>query len=168
MYNRTMKSRRGFTPIQSGFTLIELIISISITLLLVGGVVSNYNAFNETQLLTQTALTLKNNFRLAQVKAVAVEKPSSGCTQLIGYRVTFDTSSYATQAQCTEGPVGGISSVRLPDGVTFSPIPGAATFAVLSGALANGAPVSVTLMGRQRSYLLQISTNGTVADMGLQ
>ncbi len=151
-----------------GFTLIELVITVGISMLLIGGIVVNYNSFNDTQALKQVGLTLKNNLRLAQVKSTSVIKPESGCTQLVGYRVTFAASSYATQAQCTEGLVGEATTVVLPSGVTFSPIPTSVTFAALTHTLVSGNPLNVTLLGRSKRYLLQISANGEVEDVGLQ
>lgn len=151
-----------------GFTMIELIITVSISMLLIGGIVVNYNSFNDTQVLKQAGLTLKNNLRLAQVKATSAEKPESGCTQLVGYTATFSTSSYTTQAQCTEGLVGGAATVVLPSGVTFFPIPTSVTFAALTQTLLSGTSVNVTLQGRSKSYLIQVSTNGEVTDVGLQ
>lgn len=151
-----------------GFTMIELIITVSISMLLIGGIVVNYNSFNDTQVLKQAGLTLKNNLRLAQVKATSAEKPESGCTQLVGYTLTFSASSYTTQAQCTEGLVGAAVTVVLPSGVTFSPIPTSVTFAALTQTLLSGTPVDVTLQARSKSYLIRVSTNGEVTDVGLQ
>lgn len=162
-------SRKPFLrAIVGGFTMIELVITVGISMLLIGGIVVNYNSFNDDQVLKQAGLTLKNNLRLAQVKTTSVEKPESGCTQLVGYTVTFSLSSYATQAQCTEGLVGDIATVVLPSGVTFSPIPSAMTFAALTNTLLSGSSVDVTMQGRSKSYLLQISSNGEITDVGLQ
>lgn len=151
-----------------GFTLIELIISIAIIMLLVGGVVASYNSFNTTQLLTQTGLSLKNNLQLMRVKATAVEKPTSGCTQFLGYRITFAASSYSMQPLCTEGLVGVAQTINLPQGVSFSPVPSVVTFAALSGGLTGGATVNLTLIAQSSSYLVQVSSNGTIIDEGLQ
>jgi hypothetical protein len=148
--------------------MIELVITVGISMLLIGGIVVSYNSFNDTQVLKQAGLTLKNNLRFAQVKATSAEKPESGCTQLVGYTVTFTVSSYETQAECTEGLVGPAATVVLPSGVTFSPIPASVTFAALTHTLVSGATVTVTLAGRSNTYILLISANGEVTDVGIQ
>jgi prepilin-type N-terminal cleavage/methylation domain-containing protein len=151
---------------EAGFTLLELLVAISVTLLLVGVMVSGYTSFNETQSVTQAALTFKNNVHAASVNAQAVKKPSSGCTQLTGYTVTFASDRYTIQAQCTEGLVGDIREVRLPSGVTFSPVPSPVTFLALTAKLSSPATVNVSFVGRTKTYQLILAGNGEITDVG--
>ena len=72
-----------------GFTLIEILVAVGIAMVIVGGVIVNYNAYNDTQKVKQVAQTLKNNLRFAQAQALAGRKPTSGCTTLVGFTVTL-------------------------------------------------------------------------------
>ena len=152
-----------------GFTLIEVIVSVSIALALVGGMIVNYNGYNDRQTLKQTALTLKNNLRFAQAKAQSGEKPAPACTELIGWAVTFVSGGYATQASCNpEGLVGDITSVTFPSGVTASPVPAAIIFRVLSRGTMLVSAETITLSGFSQTYALEVSPGGDISDLGLQ
>lgn len=150
-----------------GFTLIELIITIAVSMLLVGGAVAGYNSFNDTQVLKQAGLSLKNNLQFASVKAQAVDKPVSDCTELIGYRVTFTSSSYSIAAQCTEGALA-MQTIALPSGFTFSPVPADITFVVLTRRLLSDTQTDIIIVGRSGSYILELNPNGNIVDLGVQ
>lgn len=151
---------------KKGFTLIELIVAIGISLLAVGGLIVNYNNYNDNQRLKQAALTLKNNLRFAQTQAVSAKKPASGCTQLVGYTVSFTSGTYAIVGACTEGAVGDVLSVTLPSGITFSPVPSSFIFDVLNRGLVGSDAVTITLAGIAKSYRIQISSGGDINDLG--
>ncbi len=151
-----------------GFTLIELIVTITIVLLLSGGAIVQYNAFTDNQRLKQAALTLKSNFRFAQSKAASGTKPASGCSELVGWDVRFSSStSYEIQAQCTpQGSVGEITVATLPAGITFSPVPATITFRVLNQGVRTNP--TVTLVGRLKSYQIRVNPGGDITDLGFQ
>lgn len=151
---------------RSGFTLIELIVVVSISLLAVGGLIVNYNNYNDNQKLKQAALTLKNNLRYAQTLAASAKKPASGCTQLVGYGVQFASSSYTITAQCTEGAVGESLVTTLPAGITLSPVPSPITIDVLTRGLVPSDAVTITLVGITKSYRIQMSVSGDINDLG--
>lgn len=153
----------------SGFTLIEVVVSVGIALVLLGSIIVNYNGYNDRQNLKQAALTLKNNLRFAQTKALSGEKPTANCTELLGWTVTFTGDTYSIQAQCNpEGLSGSSTEVALPSGVTFSPVPSVFTFRVLSRGTTLASTTTVTLSGFNRTYQLTISPGGDVSDLGLQ
>ncbi len=151
-----------------GFTLIELIIAVSIALLLAGFVLVNYNTYADTQKLKQAALTLKNNLRFAHSRATSGKKPANGCTELVGFRATFTGSSYSIQAVCTEGLAGDATVTVLPAGVTFSPTPSNITFGVLTQGLLGGDGITITLTGSSKIYAIAVSVNGDMNDLGFQ
>ncbi len=151
-----------------GFTLIELIVTVGVVLLIAGGVVANYNNYTDNQRLKQAALTLKSDLRFVQTKAFSAEKPGLGCSELVGYVISFTSTTYSIQSQCTEGLVGSISTINLPTGISFFPIPSAMTFRVLTHGIANDSSVIITLTGRTKSYRLQIDPKGDISDLGFQ
>lgn len=152
-----------------GFTLIEVVVSVGISILLLGVVIVNYNTHNDTQTLKQTALTLKNNLRFVQSKALSGEKPTANCTELIGWTITFTGGAYAIRAQCApEGLQDSITSISLPSGVTISPVPAALTFGVLSQGTTLGSSVAINLVGFAKTYRITVSPGGNITDAGFQ
>jgi len=69
--------------LKTGFTLLEIMISITIIGLLFTAGLARYMDFNKTQTLKSSVLDLKNNLRDIQAKANSGVKPT-GCT---GYRL---------------------------------------------------------------------------------
>ena len=162
-------TRTNFNGNLRGFTLIEMAVAVGISLVIIGGVLSNYNNYNDTQKVKQAAQTLKNNLRFAQGLAFAGKKPTSGCTELEGYRVTFASTSYSVQAFCNDqGLAGEATATQLPTDVTFSPVPGTATFGVLGKGLVGDAAMTITLAGNAKTYSIQISLAGDINDLGFQ
>jgi prepilin-type N-terminal cleavage/methylation domain-containing protein len=108
-----------------GFTLIEILIVITLTVILFGIGLAQYMNFNRLQILEQAAQELKNNLRLAQTKAANGEKPD-GCGVLNGYRVSFfsgDPYTYTIQAICGGNPAGAVKTFSLPSVVEISSLP---------------------------------------------
>lgn len=158
-----------------GFTLIEVIVTVAISLLVTGFIIVNYNSYNDIQLLKQSALTLKNNLRFAQSNAFSGEKPTSAapspapaiCTTLVGYTITFAASGYVLQALCNpEGLQAAVVSVVLPSGVSFSPPPSAITFNSLSRGTSLDTSENIILSGFGKLYTLEVSPSGDISDLG--
>ncbi len=148
---------------QPGFTLIELLVASTIILTLSGVVLVNYNSYNETQRARQAVLTLKNNLRFAQSRAYNGEKPSSSCTRLDGYLVSFLVSSYTMQAQCAGLPVDPAQQVLLSGGLAFSPVPSPILFRVLSQGLDSN--VTITMVGLSKSFQVVVSKSGDISEV---
>ncbi len=153
-----------------GFSLIELLVSISIIAILVYGVVSNYDRYNNRQKLLQTAKNLINDLRLSENNAISGLKPSSGCTQLVGYQFSFPTfRSYSSQANCSpEGLVGPVTTGSLASGITFSPVPGSILFGVLTRGISSNVTITLTYANASISYAIMVSTSGNINDLGFQ
>lgn len=156
--------------LSEGFSLIELLISMTIVALLVYGVVSNYDRYNNRQTLKQVAKNLVNDLRFAQNNAISGLKPTSGCTQLVGYQVSFPSlASYAIQANCApEGMAGSAVTVRLPGGITFSPPPQTFLFGVLTRGIGSNMTITLTNAALSLSYALSLTTSGNINDLGFQ
>lgn len=146
-----------------GFTLIELLVSAIIIMVVAGGVIVNYNNYNDAQKTRQATLTVKNNLRFAQSRATSGEKPATGCTVLLGYRVTFATNSLTMQAECSEGLVGDQQTVALESGLSFSPVPADVLFGVLSRGIDTDVTIKVT--GRSRTYQFQVTRSGDMSEV---
>lgn len=152
-----------------GFTLIELIVTMALLAILVSGLLASYNNYNQSERVRTGAQSVKANVRLAQSRALSGVKPASGCTELVGYTVSFTVNAYSFQALCSEGAAGPTISLTLPAAVSFSPVPSSFTFGVLTRGLLNTEnPVTITLTGFSKTYTLSIEPNGTITDNGFQ
>jgi prepilin-type N-terminal cleavage/methylation domain-containing protein len=170
---KTPKSRligpiSGRASLQEGFSLIELIVAISVSLFVTGIIIVNYNTYNTTQSLRQTALTLKNDLRFLESKAANGEKPGALCPTLTGWTVSFSGSSYSYQANCGGAPTGDATVVQLPNPLLFSPLPSPSTvtFKVLTRGTDLTTPLTVTLRSPERQYTVEISPSGDINDGG--
>ena len=148
---------------RAGFTLIELLVASTILITLTGAVLVNYNTYNETQRARQAVLTLKNNLRSAQSRAINGEKPIDCSTSLDGYVVSFTEISYTTQAQCGGLPVDPVQTVQLATGLTFIPVPSSMLFRVLSHGLDND--TTITIVGLSKSYQIVVSRSGDISEV---
>ncbi len=150
----------------NGYTIIELIIAIAVALLISVGIISRYQTFDNRQAVKQSAISLKNNLRLAQTSAISGKRPQTGCSRFAGVTISFAVSSYTTQSLCAEGLVGDVDTVTLTSGVSFSPLPSTFTFQSLTGTIGIASPLSVTLTGKNSSYRIQIDPSGRVEEIG--
>lgn len=160
------KAPNGFIQHQkhgAGFTLIELLVSVAIIMVITGGVIVNYNTYNDAQKTRQAALTVKNNLRFAQSRSYNGEKPASGCTVLLGYQVNFAATAYTVQANCTEGLAGAAQSYTLETGITFSPVPSTITFRVLSRGI--DTDTTIKAVGSSKSYQFQVARSGDMSEV---
>jgi len=123
-----------------GFTLIELMVAITIMGVLMGATVVRYATYNDKQLVKQAALTLKSDLQMARTNAISGNKPivcnaaPGGVLEVfLGYQVSFTVSSYTITPKCsvTVSPVSENILVSLPEGITFSPIPSPASYIYL-------------------------------------
>lgn len=103
---------------QLGFTMIELLVVITIIMLLTGGGIAAYITFNDRQNLQNSAKLVQSYIRSAQTKARAGEKPV-GCDRLNGYRIvlTAASSNVVLSAVCANGNYVR-STYTLPGNVT--------------------------------------------------
>lgn len=155
---------------QRGFTLLEVLVAMTTIVVIIGLASASYSKFNRKETIKQVALTLKANLRAIQFKAINGQKPVNiTCTQLDGYTITFATSSYTYKATCT--PLAGSvpsTSVALPQGVSFSPVPSAILYKVLGVGTDKSSTVDITMILGAETYRVQVKPNGEIVDVGLQ
>lgn len=146
-----------------GFTLIELLVVSIILLTLSGVMIANYNRHNDAQKVRQAALTLKNDLRFAQSRAMNGEKPE-GCATLDGYLVTFSSTSYTTEAACSNAVDVDKKIVTLPGGLTLAPAPSTILFGVLSRGISTD--VTITITGASNdSYQFTLTRSGDMSQV---
>jgi len=101
-----------------GFTLLEILVAISIIVLLSSLGLASYVKFNRRQIVEQSTAKIVSELRLAQSFAANQQKPESGCLTLNGYffNVDDDGVSYWISPDCSpllvektkEGLVSGV------------------------------------------------------------
>lgn len=144
---------------RTGYSIIELIIVVGVTILIASFGIARYNDFNERQAVQQAADTLVSDLRFVQAKALAGEKPRVGtCTTLLGYRVTFDQKNYTMQAICSEGPVDGTQvTIDLPGNVNIWPIPTPVTYYALGHGTSGD--ITVNVVGKSITVPVVLAAN---------
>jgi len=95
-----------------GYTLIELLVAISLALIISSFGLAYYSSFNRRQIVEQAAKRIVSDIRLAQNLALSQQKPlvSPGCTCTTFNGYLFDRitgSSYRIVPDCS--PVCGVS-----------------------------------------------------------
>jgi len=109
----------------SAFTLIEILVSMTIIGFLFSFGYASFRDFSRRQALVGVVKQVQGDLRLAQQKALSGEKPS-GCIiptvrTLNGYNFFVgSTTTYKIQADCTVVGAVDVKTVTLPAGVTIS------------------------------------------------
>jgi prepilin-type N-terminal cleavage/methylation domain-containing protein len=102
----------------NAYTLIELLIGISIISIIFSVGFASYRDFSRRQALTGVTKKIVSDLRTLQQKALAGEKPA-GCTTLDGYKVNISSDSYSLYADCSSDIL--IKTVDLiEDGATLT------------------------------------------------
>jgi prepilin-type N-terminal cleavage/methylation domain-containing protein len=102
-----------------GFTLIEILVVISITLIFLGMGLSRYNTFTEQVKLKSEAKKLIDVIELAKKKALSADLQDRACTNFTGYRVTILTSAYSLKFCCASN-CSVVQDYNLPTNITFT------------------------------------------------
>ena len=89
-----------------GYTLIEILVTVTIMLLLVGGGIVSYVRFNDRQTMIGTARELQGLLRAAQTKARVGDRPE-GCDHLRAYvlRLAAQSSTVNLIADCDNSEI---------------------------------------------------------------
>jgi prepilin-type N-terminal cleavage/methylation domain-containing protein len=91
-----LKKTSGF---KSAFTLVELMIVLSVTATLSAIGIAGYIDFNRSQLVSQTAKKIVQDLRLAQSLALNIQKPDV-CGKLESYTFSLSAGTYSISADC--------------------------------------------------------------------
>ncbi len=151
--------------LKTGFTLLEIMISITIIGLLFTAGLARYMDFNKTQTLKSSVLDLKNNLRDIQAKANSGVKPT-GCTgTFIGYVVHYiSTTQYNVYADCITTN-GAIKTYTLIAGTKFNASFADITFLALNKGV-SPAPTTITIKHtvNNKTVNLNITASGEIYD----
>ncbi len=130
--------------LQRGFTLIELMMVVSITLILTGASVTAFLNFNKTQSVNNDARNLAAEVYRVRTLAASLQYPT-GCSSLKSYALTSnsDLSGVIVTAKCDPADVA-FPEVRLLTSSVFSQ-PLNLVFLPGSGYLEGGTNIEITI-----------------------
>lgn len=148
---------------KKGFTLIELVVSVAIIGMLVGGGIAAYRTFNTKQLVMSAGKEYVQLLRVAQKKAKSGEKPV-GCNTLAGYRVSVlaNDSRVSTYALCDGGSVSILDNEKYFSSEVIFSQNSTLDFQVLFGGVVGFGTVTITNLNASSSYEIQITSEGSI------
>jgi len=166
-----------------GYTLVELlVVSLIMTILFLFGV-ANYTNFNRQRIVSNTALDLINNLRLAQSRALNGQKPDVCAEKVLdGWKLKFtsskeyqifpvcngedqDCSDEYQDDQDIECPMEeyqlnpSVSKIAGPDEIFFK---------VLAQGVVFTGSNEIKLSGFGKTYVIKISQGGEIEDGGFE
>ena len=148
-----------------GFTLIEMMVVITISGILVAGGLAAYKGISEKENLKQAGLTLESNLKLAARRAQAGEKPENCSGNLTSFSVSAvgsDVTKYQVQAKCSTGDATAVEYV-LGDGVEFqSVINPPIDFWPLRNGVTGGQTLTLTTISGSFSYQVVVEASGVI------
>ncbi len=154
----------------SGYTLIEILVGITIIALLFSLGYANYRDYARRQALIGAARKLKTDLRLAQEFALSGKKPSD-CSVLDGYRFKIDTSPEAETYDIVAVCGGAEKDVdrndnEVGEGIDISTAnPSSILFKVLGQGTdldVGGATITFTQEGTGEELSVTVNTNGEI------
>lgn len=156
---------------KKGYTLIELLVGLSIIGLLFGFGYVSFRDFSRRQSLAGTAKKIQGHLRLSQQESLSGRKPdNSACNtpnSLTGFIFNvYSANAYKIQARCTGGDVL-VRDVELPEGVTIqAPNPNPILFKVVGQGtnIGEGSTATITVVQTQsgNSYQVIVTSSGEI------
>lgn len=163
-----------------GFSLIELIVTISLVSVISAGGMAAYNKFTERQRIVSAGKELENLFREAQKKAQSGDKPEQcgESTTLKSWSVSINASNSTAHlsVNCGVGESTNthvVKTINLPSGIQTQPTNPTIPFTVLTGR-PEGIGTNVTIqLGSDLQHndaprnTLTISSSGGIQNKGI-
>lgn len=143
-----------------GFTLIEILVTMTIAGVLFAGGYAAYQDFSRRQALDNAYKELRTNLNLARQLAISGEKLPSCTSPLSGYRVDFYSTHYTLSAVC--GVTIVASDIPLPSGITVS-----GTSGFMYKALAQGTSLDSSVDVTLTQALTNTSIQATLSKEGI-
>lgn len=107
---------------KKSFTLIELVIVVSIMLVFIGSILAQYNTYTEQTKLKNEGKKLVDVLELAKKKASSGDMNNLVCNGgFLGYEVNIQTGSYSLNLRCVSAPTSQqIASYNFPSSNIFA------------------------------------------------
>src|SRR3990167_2926015 len=106
---------------RNGFTIVELLVSISILVFIASGSFGAYRAVARREVLDSAHQQIRTNFSYIRQQALSVVRSTSCIGPLNAYRVTFDDNrNYTASVVCGAGAPVRDKTYELPVGTEFT------------------------------------------------
>jgi prepilin-type N-terminal cleavage/methylation domain-containing protein len=153
----------GYFGEAMGFTLIELMVTMTIIILFSGSALAAFLNYQDFRSTNDAANTVAERLRTIQIKATATEipPPPSGCVTVSNYVVTYSGSSLSVAATCPDvtDPVE-ISSLSLTLVDSIFQNPGTITF---DSRTVSATPKEVDICGNKKLFTITVSGSANVS-----
>lgn len=104
-----------------GYTLIEILVGLTITALIFSGGYTNYRDFVRREALNNAYDRLQKDLNLARQRSLSGEKPVNCATrELRGYNVSITSDRYTITASCGTSNIL-VRDIEFPEGIAASP-----------------------------------------------
>lgn len=152
---------------QRGFTLIEMLVAITIMLLLFGIGIVSYLRFDSRQQLIQAGEELKSDLRIAQARARTGDRPD-GCDRLLAYEVAFTSDQTYEVREICEPPITSVRSEGVfKRGVRISAIPASPiAFRSVHGGVDNPQTFELVLDSSDLRWQVSVTAGGEISGGG--
>lgn len=157
---------RSFTT-KFGFSLIEMLVVVSIIAVIAGGGIAAYINLNDRQVTLNTGLELQNFLRDAQKKARVQDRPAS-CDHLTGYSVIVAPGNLQTatlKGVCANGSYT-VSTYNLPNNV-YVQSAFTMTFQVLNGGVMNAGTIGIaqpSIASPKWTFSFTVDAGGSISE----
>lgn len=141
---------------KKGFTLIEIMVVVSIMAVISGGSIVAFNRLREKRQVLAEAEKVVLQLKKARSRAQAGEKPTACIGELVGYQVSLSDDEVKLQVRC--GNVVDVKTVKLLEGEVVG------SDVVEFNALGVGSDVDVVICGNngRYGYTIEVSGSGVV------
>lgn len=167
-----LQSRQSINAkFKKGYTLIEILVALSIVGLLFSFGFVSFRDFSRRQALSGTAKGIQGDLRLAQQQALSGKKPSSTLCDAPANSLSsfsfnvYSTTAYKIQANCSGGDVT-IRDVSIPTGITISSPTNPIKFKVIGQGtnLPDGGSAQITISqtGTTNQAIITVTDGGEI------
>lgn len=149
------------------FTMIELLVVVTILMVFFGLSIAYYGSFNEQKKLERDTNKLIDVLSLAQKKAGVGDLGTNNCLNFSGYTVSFTSGSYMMTLSCSPScsETGCSNTFNLQPGISLSSTAGSVTFKKLStGIDLPEIALTVTNTSTNRCKKITISGTGLISE----
>lgn len=161
-----LRTRSEKLKVNFGFTLVELILVISVGAIISLTGIAAFVKYSQSQSLDTAANELIDVFSLAKSRAFSQVKPPSCTGTLTGYEITLDTKDhqYSLDVVCSISRVSIIANKKLPPNITFkdppSTDPTSYFFPLFTGGVRRSGIITLEGYGRLKS--LTVDSQGNI------
>lgn len=145
----------------AGFTLIELVVVISIIALMTGLSIATYNNFNLEQKLTTDAKKLVDTLDLARKRTLSADLAQNTCDNFNGYSVTVAANAVTTSI-CCSGSCTAVNSYSFQQGIDAATTASFAFKALTANTTASAIKLRNTSLGK--CIPINITANGIITE----